>query len=86
MKKHDFLNKDLQKIPKSMPSYTISIPPQANFLKLYVNEKNMKLLVYPKKINDRYNHLVEYDEKSSKLSRVVSADKNMLLKLSGFSK
>lgn len=46
----------------------------------------MKLLVYPKKINDRYNHLAEYDEKSSKLSRVVSADKNMLLKLSGFSK
>ncbi len=46
----------------------------------------MKLLVYPKKINDRYNHLVEYDEKSSKLSRVVSADKNMLLKLSGLSK
>lgn len=35
-----------------MPSYTISIPPQRQFLKQFVNEKNMRLLVYPKKIYD----------------------------------
>jgi len=59
MKKHDFLNRDLQKIPKTMPPYTISIPPQANYLKQYVNEKNMKLLVYPKKVTDKKNHFNE---------------------------
>lgn len=42
-----------------MPPYTISIPPQTNFLKQYVNEKNMKLLVYPKKITDKKN--IDFD-------------------------
>lgn len=77
MKKHEFLNKDSQKIPKCMPPYTISIPPQINFLKQYVNEKNMKLLIYPKKIVDK-NNLMNDNEKIGKLNRVLSADKNLL--------
>ena len=64
-----------------MPPYTISIPPHASFLKQYVNEKNMKLLIYPKKINDKNSIELTDDDKFSKLNRVVSADKNLLLKL-----
>lgn len=42
----------------------------------------MKLLVYPKKIHDRKNlFAAEDDEKISKLGRVLSADKKMLLRL-----
>ncbi len=64
-----------------MPAYTISIPPQANFLKQYINDKTMKLSVYPKKVNDRKTALSLDDDKISKLDRVVSADKKMLLKM-----
>jgi hypothetical protein len=50
IKSHDFLNKGFQSLPLLMPSYTISIPPQRQFVKQFVNEKSMKLAVYPKKI------------------------------------
>lgn len=64
-----------------MPAYTISIPPQANYLKQYINDKTMKLSVYPKKVNDRKTALSLEEDKISKLDRVVSADKKMLLKI-----
>jgi hypothetical protein len=51
------------------------------FLKQFVNEKNMKLLVYPKKVNDFHSEPIDSDHPLPKLTRVVSADKNMLIKL-----
>jgi hypothetical protein len=67
-----------------MPSYTISIPPHINFLKQYITEKNMKLLIYPKKINDRNSLILNSEEKIIKLNRILSADKNLLKKLNYF--
>ena len=68
-----------------MPPYTISIPPQSNYLKQYVSEKSMKLSIYPRKLNEKRPSMMdEYAEKGEdgskvkKMNRVVSADKNML--------
>ena len=82
----DFLSKELQKIPSTMPSYTISIPPQSKYMKQYVSERSMKLQIYPKRLIDK--KIAEYtdnsDEKESKfekLSRVLSADKKLIKKM-----
>lgn len=68
-----------------MPPYTISIPPQNNYLKQYVSEKSMKLSVYPRKIQEKRPSIMdecfdkgEENSKIKKLNRVVSADKNLL--------
>lgn len=42
-----------------MPSYTISIPPQNNYLKQYVSEKSMKLSVYPRKLQEKRTSVID---------------------------
>ena len=42
-----------------MPPYTISIPPQNNYLKQYVSEKSMKLSIYPRKIQEKRPSIME---------------------------
>ena len=84
----DFLTS--QKIPPSMPPYTISLPPQSSFLKQYGSEKGAKLAIYPRKVSatlgteDFHNSNANLRHKP-KLSRVLSCDKN-IFKLSAESK
>ncbi len=70
-----------------MPPYTISIPPQSNYLKQYISEKHMKLSIFPRKIsnvivrvNEDFNSNSNANLKNgqkSKFNRVLSLDKNL---------
>ena len=57
IKMHDFLNKSIQNLPLTLPPYTISIPPQNNYLKQYISDKHMKLSIYPRKISNATTRL-----------------------------
>lgn len=68
-----------QKIPPSMPAYTISLPPQSSFLKQYGGEKGAKLAIHPRKISAvEDGHSSNQARHRPKLSRVLSCDKNLL--------
>jgi hypothetical protein len=67
-----------QKIPPSMPAYTISLPPQSSFLKQYGGEKGAKLAIYPRKVSagEEAHCSNSSNRHRPKLSRVLSCDKN----------
>lgn len=70
-----------QKIPPSMPAYTISLPPQSSFLKQYGGDKGAKLTIYPRKVSsggDDVHCSNSNNRQRPKLSRVLSCDKNLL--------
>lgn len=83
LKIHPFLAN--QNIPAVMPAYTISLPPQSNFLRQYVSEQHIKLAVYPRKISALTGMPEEANSNSNtnlrihkhKLNRVLSCDKNI---------
>lgn len=54
MKKHPFLNREINRVPDLLPAYTISIPPEGSYLRQYGSEKFTKVTILPRRIS-RHN-------------------------------
>jgi serine/threonine protein kinase len=69
IRNHEFLTKNVIKIPLTMPAYTISIPPQNSYLKQYISDKHLKLTIFPRKISNTSSYFGDEITEADKLNK-----------------